>query len=190
MRNRGANACSSAGAVRRRFRRRDLLALSGCSSRAAQQPSTGIAYAGPANLNLRKDLRTQSAGGRNGAPRRSPGGDRHAPPLHQGAHVAGCEGWTDSNLVLTEQHMADPAPPSRERCQAAVAGSATVYDVLNMHTEPTPAIAQFFPNSGRRNGRGDRTPAHAAWRVAACSARGPSGAKVCAPKKKGKTGSR
>src|SRR5712671_252851 len=89
-----------------------FVALVGCTSRAAQQPSTGIAYAGPANLKLRT--------------------------------AQGVEGWTDSNLLLTEQHMNDLRRLADSAAKLPSQGSATVYDVLNMHTEPTRLSPSFF----------------------------------------------
>src|SRR5438445_2761755 len=38
-----------------------LIFLAGCGSRKPQQPATGVAYAGPATLNLRRDLTSKSA---------------------------------------------------------------------------------------------------------------------------------
>jgi hypothetical protein len=122
MRNRGAQLAPALVRVGAAFGVAICIALSGCSSRAAQQPSTGIAYAGPANLNLRKDL----------APKAPVVGTAHHGDRLEVIDsrrrfikvrtAQGVEGWTDSNLLLTEQHMADLAPPGRERREAAVAG--------------------------------------------------------------------
>src|SRR5258706_3658201 len=121
-----------------------FVALVGCTSRAAQQPSTGIAYAGPANLNLRKDLAPKAP---------VVGVAHHGDRLDvidsrrrfiKVRTAQGVEGWTDSNLLLTEQHMNDVRRLADSAAKLPSQGSATVYDVLNMHTEPARQSPSFF----------------------------------------------
>src|SRR5258706_1889637 len=121
-----------------------FVALVGCTSRAAQQPSTGIAYAGPANLNLRKDLAPKAP---------VVGVAHHGDRLDvidsrrrfiKVRTAQGVEGWTDSNLLLTEQHMNDLRRLADSAAKLPSQGSATVYDVLNMHTEPSRQSPSFF----------------------------------------------
>src|SRR5882672_2223692 len=132
-----ARVCAGLGVVL-------CVAVSGCASRAAQQPSTGVAYAGPANLNLRKDLAPKAP---------VVGVTHHGDRLDvidtrrrfiKVRTAQGVEGWTDSNLLLTEQHMNDLRRLAESAAKLPSQGSATVYDVLNMHTEPRRQSPSFF----------------------------------------------
>lgn len=81
--------------------------LSGCASSVPQKQATGTAYAGPANLNLRKDLSAKST-----VVATAHHGDRLdvIETRRRFVHVrtgAGIDGWTDANLLLSEQQMSD-----------------------------------------------------------------------------------
>jgi len=188
MRNRGAQLAPALVRVGAAFGVAICIALSGCSSRAAQQPSTGIAYAGPANLNLRKDL----------APKAPVVGTAHHGDRLEVIDsrrrfikvrtAQGVEGWTDSNLLLTEQHMADLRRLAESAAKLPSQGSATVYDVLNMHTEPRRQSPSFFqiPEGGTVEVIGHQLTQHGGSPPAPRAA--PVVRKSAPPKKKGKDG--
>jgi hypothetical protein len=123
--------------------------LVGCSSRSPQ-PSTGIAYAGPALLNLRKDLASKSP---------NVGSAKHGDKLEvletrrkfvRVRTPQGIEGWTDTNLLLTQQQMDDLHRLAVSVAKLPSQGAATVFDTLNMHAEPSRQSPSFYqiPESG------------------------------------------
>lgn len=189
MRNRGARTapllartCAGLGIA-------VCILLSACGSRNAQQPSAGIAYAGPANLNLRKDL-----GPKAGVVGVAHHGDRLDVIDTRRRFVKvrtaqGLEGWTDSNLLLTEQHMGDLRRLAESAARLPSQGSATVYDVLNLHTEPRRQSPSFFqiPEGASVEVIGHRLTQHGLPPPPAVRS-APSARKTAPPKKKGKDG--
>ena len=124
--------------------------LAACASRAPQQPSTGIAYAGPATLNLRKDLASKSP---------AVGATKHGDKLDvleirrrfvKVRTPDGIVGWTDSNLLLSPLQMEDLRRLAESAAKLPSMGAATVYEALNMHVEPSRQSPSFFqiPESG------------------------------------------
>ena len=126
--------------------------LVSCGKQSPQQPSTGVAYVGPASVNLRKDLTLKStvvASAKHGdkldviETRRRFVRVRTAtsPPI---------EGWTDANLLLTPQQMDDLSRLAAFAAKLPSEGKATVFDALNMHAEPNRQSPSFFqiPESG------------------------------------------
>ncbi len=111
-----------------------------------------MAYVGPATLNLRKELSSKSS-----VVATVKHGDKldvietrrrfvrvrttASPPI---------EGWTDSYLLLTPQQMDDLSRLADFARKLPPEGAATVFDVLNMHTEPSRQSPSFFqiPESG------------------------------------------
>lgn len=121
-----------------------FLVLAACNSHPSQQPSTGVAYVGPQTLNLRKDLSSKSA---------PVGTVRHAEKLEvletrrrfvKVRTAEGVEGWTDSNLLLTPLQMEDLQRLADSTAKLLSEGTATVYEPLNMHTEPNRQSPSFF----------------------------------------------
>jgi hypothetical protein len=123
--------------------------LASCSSHSPQ-PSTGIAYAGPALLNLRKDLASKSP---------NVGSAKHGDKLEvletrrkfvRVRTPQGIEGWTDTNLLLTQQQMDDLHRLAVSVAKLPSQGAATVFDTLNMHAEPSRQSPSFYqiPESG------------------------------------------
>ena len=123
--------------------------LAACSSHSPQ-PSTGIAYAGPALLNLRKDLASKS---------QTVGNAKHGDKLEvletrrrfvRVRTPQGIEGWTDTNLLLTQQQMDDLHRLAVSVAKLPSQGAATVFDTLNMHAEPSRQSPSFYqiPESG------------------------------------------
>src|SRR5207253_4725711 len=62
----------------------------------------------------------------------------------------GVEGWTDSNLLLAPQQMDDLRALAESAAKFPSQGAATVYEVLNMHTDPSRQSSSFFqiPEAG------------------------------------------
>jgi hypothetical protein len=120
-----------------------------CSSHPPQ-PSTGIAYAGPATLSLRKDLASKSP---------NVGSAKHGERLEiletrrrfvRVRTPQGVEGWTDANLLLTQPQMNDLHGLAESAARLPSQGAATVYEALNMHAEPSRQSPSFYqiPESG------------------------------------------
>jgi hypothetical protein len=118
--------------------------LAACTSHPPQQPSSGIAYVGPLTLNLRKDLASKSA---------TVAAVRHGDKLEvlelrrrfiKVRTAQGIEGWTDSNLLLTDQQMDDLRHLAEDAAKLASQGKATPFDVLNMHSAPARQSPSFF----------------------------------------------
>jgi hypothetical protein len=124
--------------------------LASCSSSPPPQPTTGVAFAGPATLNLRKELASKSA---------TIGTARHGDKLDvlemrrrfiKVRTAEGVVGWTDSNLLLSPQQMDDLRRLAETAARLPSQGSATAFDVLNIHAEPSRQSPSFFqiPESG------------------------------------------
>lgn len=158
------------------------LLLGACSSHPPQ-PTTGIAFAGPTTLNLRKDLASKSA---------VVGSVKHGEKLDvletrrrfvKVRSAQGVEGWIDSNQLLTPQQMDDLRRLAESAAKLPSQGVATVYDPLNVHADPSRQSPSFFqiPESGAVEVIGHRvTPRSAPQPVAAPVHRSVS------PAKKGK----
>jgi hypothetical protein len=121
-----------------------FLLLSACTSHPPQQASSGIAYVGPITLNLRKDLASKSA---------TVATVKHGDKLDvlelrrrfiKVRTAQGIEGWTDSNLLLTDQQMEDLRHLADDAAKLASQGKATPFDVLNMHSAPARQSPSFF----------------------------------------------
>jgi hypothetical protein len=56
----------------------------------------------------------------------------------------GVEGWTDSNLLLTDQQMDDLRHLAEGASKLASQGKATAFDTLNMHSAPARQSPSFF----------------------------------------------
>lgn len=127
-----------------------VLLLAACNSPAPKRSSTGVAFAGPSTLNLRKDLASKSA---------PVGSVQHGDRLEvletrrrfvKVRSPQGVEGWTDFNLLLTSEQMEDLQKLSDSAAKLPSQGTATVYDAVNMHTEPSRPSPSFFqiPENG------------------------------------------
>ena len=98
-----------------------------CSPLRRRKPSTGIAYAGPAALNLRSDL---------GAKSQTVATVKHGDRLEvletrrrfvKVRTAAGIEGWTDVNELLSERQMADLRLLAASAAKLPSQGAAKVY---------------------------------------------------------------
>jgi hypothetical protein len=130
-------------------------ALTSCARKDAdtiseRQPAIGVAYAGPATMSLRKDLAAKSPG-----VVEVKHGERldiieARRKLVRVRTVAGVEGWVDANLLLTAQEMDNLKQLAEKSKNLPVQGKATVFDALNVHTDPSrfsPSFAQI-PEGG------------------------------------------
>lgn len=114
-----------------------------CSS-PDREPSIGEAYVGPATLTLRLELAPKSP---------------VSATVKHGDHLEilatrrrflkvrtpdDKEGWVDGYQLLTPQQMADLKDLAIRAQKLPSQGSATVYDVLNMHTEPNRQAPSFY----------------------------------------------
>ncbi|MBV9396609.1 MAG: hypothetical protein JO062_01430 [Bryobacterales bacterium] len=107
-------------------------------------PTTGLAYAGPPTLSLRKDL-----GPRASIAATVKHGDRLDVLETRRRFVrvrtsAGVEGWTDLNLLLSDPQMTDLRALAAAAKQLPSEGAATVFEPLNIHAEPFRQSASFF----------------------------------------------
>jgi hypothetical protein len=99
---------------------------------------------GPLIVNLRKDLASKSA---------TVATVKHGEKLDvielrrhfiKVRTAQGIEGWTDSNLLLTDQQMGDLRQLADDAAKLASQGKATPFDALNMHSAPARTSPSFF----------------------------------------------
>jgi SH3-like domain-containing protein len=118
---------------------------------SSKQPPIGVAYTGPATVNLREDL-----GPRANAIATLQHGERLEVLEIRRRFVRvrtsnGLEGWTDSNYLLSQQQVADLDRLAEFAAKLPSQGAGTTYDVLNVHTAPSrqaPSFAQI-PEGGK-----------------------------------------
>jgi hypothetical protein len=121
-----------------------LIALAGCSTAPDRDPVIGEAFAGPANLNLHKDIDPKSP---------------TVAVVHHGERLDiisqrrrwyrvrttnGAEGWTDDRQLMDTAQMKRLLALSRGAADLPSQGVATTFDVLNVHTEPNRQSASFL----------------------------------------------
>lgn len=113
------------------------LAMGGCQTGSAPRtPVIGEAFAGPANLEVRKEITPKS-----GTVATVHYGDK-LQILAQRRHflrvrtAKGAEGWVDERLLLDSGAMAALRQLSKDTSKYPSQGKATTYDLLNVHTEP------------------------------------------------------
>jgi uncharacterized protein YgiM (DUF1202 family) len=122
-----------------------VLTLASCQEHASsEEPSIGVAYAGPATLSLRKELSSRSA-----ASIAVPHGEELQILETRRRFVrvrtsSGVEGWTDENLLLSAQQMDALRRLSVRTAQLPSEGSATAVDTLNVHTEAARSSPSFY----------------------------------------------
>ena len=113
-------------------------------------PVIGIAYVGPVSLNLRQDMAAKSPG-----VTEVKHGDRLdiidvRRRLVRVRTVNGAEGWVDANLLLSAQQMDELRKLAEDSQKLPSQGAATVFETLNMHTEPNRPSPSFhqIPEGG------------------------------------------
>jgi len=117
---------------------------------SSELPSIGIAYVGPVTMNLRQDLAAKSPG-----VTEVKHGDRLdiielRRRLVRVRTVEGIEGWVDANLLLSAQQMDDLRKLADNAGKLPSQGAATVFEALNMHSEPNRSSPSFhqIPEGG------------------------------------------
>ena len=116
------------------------LAAASCGSPSGSTsapPAAGYAYTAPATLNLRAELGLQAP-----ATATLKHGERVEILETRRRFVRvrasnGAEGWTDSELLLTQTQIDDLKALSERAATIPSQGTGTVFDALNMHTAPS-----------------------------------------------------
>jgi Bacterial SH3 domain len=124
--------------------------LLSCNSRAPQPRVTAVAYAGPATLNLRKELAAKSPVVGTAAY-----GDRLEVLETRRRFVKvrtaqGVAGWTDSNSLFTQEQMDELRHLAEQAAKLPSQGVAKAYDAVNVHAEPSRQSPSFYqvPEAG------------------------------------------
>jgi hypothetical protein len=140
----------TAVAVRRLYFTIALIGLSllhwGCDGRSdlSKEPALAEAFAGPMTLTLRKEISPASAPGATA---------KHGEKLEvlqvrrrfvRVRTPRGEQGWTDSRNLLSAQQMDAIAELAKTAAKMPSMGQATVYNVLNVHTDPIRNSTSFF----------------------------------------------
>jgi len=126
-----------------------LIALAACEKQAPRAPVIGVAWAGPATLNLRKDIPLQSS-----VVATVRHGDRlniiqHRRRFAKVRTAGGVEGWTDEHLLLSAEEMAMLRAFEKDVHSLPSQGVASTYEALNVHTQPdrqSPSFIQLKEN--------------------------------------------
>src|SRR5450432_1880353 len=109
-----------------------------------REPSIGEAYVGPATLNLRQELAPKSpvsATVRHGDHLEILATRRRFVKVRTSDDKLG---WVDGYQLLTPQQMTELRELAVQAQKLPSQGTATVYDVLNMHTEPSRQAPSFY----------------------------------------------
>jgi hypothetical protein len=143
-------------------------------------PVIGLAYVGPVSLNLRQDMAAKSPGVTE---------VKHGERLDiidvrrrlvRVRTATGAEGWVDANLLLSAQQMDELHRLAENSQKLPSQGAATVFEALNMHTEPNRPSPSFYqiPEGGAVEVLAHRTTPRSAVRP-----RGAALVKAAAPPK-------
>jgi hypothetical protein len=128
-----------------------LAFLVSCATQTPKAPSIGEAFVGPSTLNLRRDLSAKSP---------IAGTAKHGEKLEileyryrlvKVRSPEGVEGWTDLRQLLTPDQMSSLRRMADSAALYPSQGAATVYELLNMHTEPSRSSPSFWqiPENGK-----------------------------------------
>jgi hypothetical protein len=123
-----------------------LLLLAGCSpgQKSKTDPVIGQAFVGPITLNLREEVHPKS---------KTVAAVKHGEKLDiiqvrrrfvRLRTPAGVEGWTDSRNLLSTEQMESLAALAKYASKLKSQGEATVYEPLNVHTEPSRPSTSFY----------------------------------------------
>jgi len=159
--------------------------LVSCGDQPAPVHSLADAYVGPSTLNLRRDLAPQSP---------VSGTVKHGDKLavmeyrHRQVKVRteqGAEGWTDARQLLTPQQMDALRGMAESASRFPSQGEATVFESLNLHTEPNRTSPSFgqIPENGKADVIGHKLMP----RVQRADAATPTPVKPPTPRKKAKS---
>lgn len=125
--------------------------LVSCSDKPRPASALGDAYAGPTTLNIRQELTLKSPVAAT---------VKHGDKLeiieyrHRLVRVRteqGVEGWTDVRQLLTPEQMNALRDMARNATRFPSQGQATVFEPVNMHTEPSRTSPSFgqIPENGK-----------------------------------------
>jgi hypothetical protein len=114
-----------------------------------KSPVIGVAYAGPARLNLRKEIDLKS-----GAVATAHHGDKleivgQRRRWYKVRNARGIEGWTSDRELLDPAQMQRLKALAAESAGMPAQGVATTFSAINVHTEPSrlaPSFVQVQPN--------------------------------------------
>lgn len=127
-----------------------VLLLAGCSSAPERAPAIGEVFAGPASVTLRQELHPRSA-----VTATVKHGERleviqRRRRFFKVRTAQGVEGWTDARHLLAPEEMARLEQTALKSAGLPSQGRATVYDALNIHTEPNRQAPSFsqIPEKG------------------------------------------
>ena len=124
--------------------------LSGCNPGQKGPPAIGEAYVGPVTLNIRQELAPKSP---------VVAAVKHGEKLDvlqtrrrfvRVRTASGAMGWTDSRQLLSTNQMQELRTLTEFAAKLPSQGAASVFEALNMHTEPSrssPSFAQI-PDNG------------------------------------------
>lgn len=118
--------------------------FAGCSKAPEPAPVLGHAYVGPATLQLRKELAARAplvATVSHGEKLELIGRRRR---FYEVRTSKGAEGWVDGRQLLSPESMAQIGALADQVRKAGGQGRATVFDTLNVHTEPNRQAPSFF----------------------------------------------
>jgi hypothetical protein len=125
--------------------------LVSCSDKPRPVASLGEAYVGPSTLNLRTELALKSA-----ISATVKHGDKLAIVEYRHRLVKvrterGAEGWTDLRQLLSPEQMSALRDMAQSASRDQSQGQATVFESLNMHTEPSRTSPSFgqVPENGK-----------------------------------------
>jgi len=122
-----------------------LLCLAGCRQNGPRHlPAIGQAYVGPAVLNLHRDISPQSP-----TAATLKHGDRLEILQQRRVFLRvrsanGVEGWTSASQLMSAADMADMKQLAERAAKMPLQGEATVYDALNVHTQPAAHSPSFM----------------------------------------------
>jgi hypothetical protein len=125
--------------------------LVSCSEQPPPVHSLGDAYVGPSTLNLRKELAPNSpvSATVNHGDKLAIVEYRHR--LVKVRTARGAEGWTDARQLLTPEQMDGLRGMAESASHFPSQGAATVFESLNLHTEPNRTSPSFgqIPENGK-----------------------------------------
>jgi len=132
--------------------------LVSCSDQPPPVPSLGDAYAGPTTLTLRQDLAPKSptTATVNHGDKLAIIEFRHR--LVKVRTAQGAEGWTDTRQLLMPAQMDALRAMAESASRFPSQGAVTVFESLNLHTEPNRASPSFgqIPENGKADVIGHR----------------------------------
>jgi len=125
--------------------------LLSCNDQPPPVHSLGDAYVGPSTLNLRQELAPKSPVTATVKHGDKLGIIEYRHRLVKVRTPQGAQGWTDARQLLTPEQMDALRGMADNASRAPSQGSATVFETLNLHTEPSRTSPSFsqVPENGK-----------------------------------------